>query len=355
MNTMTSPLRMFLLRGPGEAWRRVESHLEGRGTALPLPHRNAWAEETGKELRMAVALDHGGPRAALAFEVRRPRSLPGHECWHIHKFGSQGDPLSLLRLVGWLRDRASEGRCVVSLNVEAFALDDGELSRSEALLQALRFRRSDDAEAYTRTRILDVSKSDDALLSDMSSMGRRNVRKVRRSKVRLAPLREPSELRKMVSLLVETRRRTGGPVPTSRVESLFRVAARQPDLVRVVGMYDARDELVAFATGLFHGNHVSYGDGASTRESTAGLPLAYGLIWDLVAWARERGVTRLDLGGVPSTGSSDTEHLPGIGRFKRQLGGTEQEVGSAWRHIASPWRARFLDVIHSATGGFFGG
>jgi hypothetical protein len=342
-------LRMRVLEGPGESWRLVDQHLVRRGVVLALPHRASFAESRPGSTRLAVAFDGSGPRAAFAFEVRSPRALPGHQAWRVARLGTNGDPRALVQLLAWLRNAATDHGRVLWLDIEAFSLEARELRQLEAILAALRFEPAPAPEGYRRTRVLDLTRDEPTMLASMTAMGRRNLRKLSRLPYRVAPVVEAASVEAMRALVVETRRRTGGPIPHRSLAELVALAERHPDLARVEGLFDAEGRLVAFASGQWQGDHVSYGDGASTRVGP-GVPLGYGPIWGLVGWARVRGARRFDLGGVSGDETHEGDALAGIDAFKRQLGGAEQTVSSEWRHLAAPVRSRFVRTVGRALG-----
>ncbi len=118
---------------------------------------------------------------------------------------------------------------------------------------------------------------------------------------------------------------------------------RHPDLARLVGLFQSGvsgpNALLAFALCFFHGDHAQYVTAASTRESSLKIPLAYGVAWDLLCWAKSEGATWFDFGGITDGTQGDSaDLLGGISDFKRYFSKNVVEVGEEW--VLEPRRVR---------------
>lgn len=334
---------VIVLDRPGEEWRAVEAELTTAGTRMALQHRSAWAERYGDH-RLVVARDSQGvATAAFGVEVRPTRSLPGHRTLRVHHLGATGSRTGLQHALSALRDRVLHDRFAVQLDVATYSIPREPRAWLDDRLGELGFRRRERPESYIRTSLLDLRHDEAALLGRMSTMGRRNIRQIERRGLRIESLVDDQHLPRMNELVAETRTRTKGAVPRRSLAALLDLARTHPDLVRVVGLFPPDDDrLLAFASGLSHGDHVVYGDGASTRDPGSRGPLGYGLIWDLIRWSRERGAAWFDLGGITEgTTASHEDPLGGISDFKRQFRGAIGIVSEEWSFTPRPIRAAF--------------
>lgn len=334
----------------GDAWRAVELQRLADGTALPLHHRASWAERMGEHWLLVARDEAGHPRGSIALEVRRPRALPGHKFLRVHRLRANAPPDAIAALLGSLRELVAADPGILGVAVASQSVEPAENVFLAPLLAALGFTESAEPEGYLRTILLDLRRDDDALLRSMTSMGRRNVRKVLACDVDVETLTQREWLPAMEALLRETRSRTHGALPRRSLAGLLALANERPDLVQISGLVSRGErKLLAFATGLHHGDHASYGDGASTRSHASRLPLGYGPIWSLLGWARANGARWFDLGGIATAQpGGGPDPLAGITAFKRQFGGVERTVGAEWNYTPRPRRAAMAQGLGAA-------
>jgi hypothetical protein len=134
--------------------------------------------------------------------------------------------------------------------------------------------------------------------------------------------------------------RTGARPPQLDFRAIQRDATEGGESL-LAGVYwgtrEAPDDLVSFIWGRLHGDYASYDVGATERaDDLRNLPLAYPLILTLADWARRRGATWLDLGGVERPGVEADTRLQGITQFKRRFTKDEREVGIEFAMEPSP-------------------
>ena len=327
----------------GRDWRRCEDELTLAGVPLPLEHRWAWPSSGTR--RLLAALDAGGRcRAALALEERRTRALPGHCTWRVERTGAAAEPEALEATLVALAEMARSDRRVLRADVVIFARDERARGAFGLTLAGLGFERARDPEASPATSCVDLGPSPDELLGRFGTMARRNIRLAEKRPVELRAIHEEAHVAAMEALVRETRLRTGGAPPRRSLAALVELAATHPDLARIVGVF-AKDggRLLAFATGLCHGDHVSYADAASTRDTPVRMPLGYAPVWALMRWAQGVGASWFDFGGITAGSSGDeADPLGGISDFKRMFRGEIVTIADEWTLTPRPRRAAFV-------------
>jgi lipid II:glycine glycyltransferase (peptidoglycan interpeptide bridge formation enzyme) len=185
---------------------------------------------------------------------------------------------------------------------------------------------------------------DDAMLAAFGTSTRRNLRLIEKAPVRIAPIDSPLYAERIDYLAAAAVQRSGGLHVPRDWSTLIEVTARHPSLARLVGVFredrQGPDSLVAFAWGWMHGQRAEYRDGGSMREPDLKAPLAHGLVWDLMRWARAQGASSFDMGGVtPGRHADGSDALGGISEFKRGFGSTVVNVHEEWVLDATTLRA----------------
>jgi hypothetical protein len=333
---------------PGADWQRCERELEAAGVAVPLCHREARARTMGRHRLIAAHDARGRCAAAFAVEERQPRALPGHVLLRAERVGAAVDPPALAAAVEGLARWARDDRGVLGVDVVVFSRDPELRGVVGRQLAGLGFRRVREPQTYPHTSCVDLAGEEAALLSAFSGMARRNIRALEKRPVKLAPITDPRHVGAMQDLVRETRGRTGGEVPRRSLEALIELGRARPELARVVGVFAAADErLLAFATGLAHGDHVTYADAASTRNAPKGMPLGYAPVWDLMRWGKSIGARWFDFGGITTgtRGDGSGDRLAGISDFKRGFNGEVTPISDEWSLVARPGRAAFVKAV----------
>jgi lipid II:glycine glycyltransferase (peptidoglycan interpeptide bridge formation enzyme) len=125
----------------------------------------------------------------------------------------------------------------------------------------------------------------------------------------------------------------------------IRQAADDSSDIHLVGLFAVDDigsrRPLAFATAMLHGQVAEYAHAGSTRDPGVRIPLHYAPTWELMRWARSRGATAWDFGGVVDTGAPD-DAREGIDHFKFSFSEETRRVGSEWVLECSrlPWPLR---------------
>jgi lipid II:glycine glycyltransferase (peptidoglycan interpeptide bridge formation enzyme) len=78
------------------------------------------------------------------------------------------------------------------------------------------------------------------------------------------------------------------------------------------------------------------------------MPLTYGLMWDLILWAKGLGASFFDLGGITRREADSHDPREGISRFKRTFASRVEEVGVELVLEPNPAVAAISRTIRSA-------
>ena len=186
------------------------------------------------------------------------------------------------------------------------------------------------------TVVLDLGKSEEALLAEMKPKTRYNIRLAEKKGVRVYPA-PPSSLPRWYGLYRETAARDG--ISLHREEyyrSLFDMAATHPGpRPRLHLLFaEAEGRLVAGVIVAVFGIRAYYLYGAASNE-LRNYMASYALQWSAIRLAREEGARSYDLFGIPPR--DDPDHaMYGLYRFKTGFGGTILHRPGSWDYPLRP-------------------
>jgi lipid II:glycine glycyltransferase (peptidoglycan interpeptide bridge formation enzyme) len=204
----------------------------------------------------------------------------------------------------------------------------------EEKLGASGFRAVQDCRRYPKTIAINLLPDEKEILSSFHSTARRHIRAVSKNPVEVRPIIDQAYISRMRDLYRETMSRTGGGMRLHDWGACIEFSRKYPESSRLVGLFhkdaEAPEALLAFAWGCSHGNCAHYDAAASTRNTELRMPLAYGLVWDLIVWAKNNGATWFDFGGVTEGSFGSSDRLGGISDFKRYFSSTVLHIGGEW-------------------------
>lgn len=342
-----------VLRGHGVEFRRREAELLGQGVAVPFGSRLAATSLREFTPSVFVAILNSVDRCVGGFAVQaRPAQfLPGHRLLRIEQFGSS-IPIDAADavigcIVDWVRN---EGR-VLRLSVDVFSFDGNRRQTLARMLDEHGFRRAKRANGYTETLVIDLARSEDELFKSLHHSARRKIRQLEKHPLVICPVADVALSQRMNQLLHETYQRTGGSIPTRDWAARIELSRNNPELSRIVGLFrtdmTGPESLLAYAWGCHGGDHVFYSEAASTRDTgEQRIALAYGVMWDLILWAKRTGARVFDLGGVTRGTLTDEDPLGGISDFKRYFSQEVVQVREEWILDDHSWRASLAAAVH---------
>ena len=341
------------IRPRSDPWcASFEAALDAARIPVALTHRESWASRfgSGRSLFVGVTDEAGRPTYGCGVDVVALRSLPGHAVYRIQRFAYALDAAGIRSVLGAVTSYARARRTVVRVVVESFAGDSTAASNAEVAVTELGFTSRVPPQRYTRTLRLELPGTADTLFDSLPRTARRNLRAAQKSGLQLRRIEDPALAPSLAQIERDAFVRTGGHVAATDWPALIAYAREHPHLVHIVGLYaDAdgpRPDLLGFATGRSHGDHVEYASAGTVRRPGLKISLGYPLLWDVILWAQRIGASWFDFGGITSGSTGDAgDSLGGISDFKRHFGGDELEVGGEWGLPIGRVRSAVADAI----------
>lgn len=345
---------IVVLKGAAGERRQLERELLRSGTPLPFASRFAVASIAGYSAAAFVAvLDPQGNCAGGFAVLSRPAPLlRRHHLLRVEQFGSsipmEAADAAVAGMLEWVR----RDKRALRLSVDVFSFDEQRRQVLGRVLAGQGFRRAEHVNGYTETLVIDLAGSEEELFRSLHHSARRKIRQLEKQPVAIRLIDDPALSDRMNQLLVETFARTGGRIHARDWERRIALSCENPELSRIVGLFRTDttdpDSLLAFAWGCHGVDHVYYSEAASTR-ATDGLrvAVAYGLMWDLIVWAKRTGARVFDLGGVTAGKHTDEDPLGGISDFKRYFSQQALTVRDEWILDDLSWKASFVAAVHS--------
>jgi peptidoglycan pentaglycine glycine transferase (the first glycine) len=229
-------------------------------------------------------------------------------------------PDSCRALFDALRQQARAHHAIM-LKVEPDLLDTGI-----PLWAQHGFQPSGQAVQPRRTLLVDITGTEDEILSRMKSKTRYNIRVAERHGVQI-DVGQHSDLEAFAQLMAVTGERDAfGIHSAAYYDRAYTLFAPAGGVRLLMAAYEGQPiaGLMAFACG----SRAWYMYGASANEHRDKMP-NYALQWAAICWARSRGCHTYDLWGVPDEEERTLEAhfaerrdgLWGVYRFKRGFGG----------------------------------
>ncbi|WP_255767847.1 lipid II:glycine glycyltransferase FemX [Pseudarthrobacter sulfonivorans] len=192
-----------------------------------------------------------------------------------------------------------------------------------AAVAAAGFKPSSNTVLIPRTLILDLTRTDDELMADMSKSTRANIRKAMRSDVEFRKVQTAGELEQVLGIYHETAARAGFGI---HEDQYYRdIFANMGEGSPIIGAFDG-DRLLAFVW--------LSRSGATAFELYGGVSaegqkqrVNYGVKWAALRAMREDGCGRYDFNGLLNDGISD---------FKKQFAKHENMLIGTWEKPLSP-------------------
>lgn len=217
--------------------------------------------------------------------------------------------------LGTLRDIAEQEECVfVRLRPQLICT-----TTSLSLLAKLGLKKSPMHLHAEHTNIIDLTKSEDDLLTNMRRQTRYEVRRATKAGVCVSYSTDNQDVKDFCALQSATALRQHFVPPKQKfIEA--EVQAFKPDAIRIYRA-DLGDTLLAMALVVFYGKEVDYHQGAST-ESGRNIPGAYALQWQIIQDAKSNGFKRYNLFGIAPSGNKNHRYS-GVTTFKKGFGGED--------------------------------
>lgn len=170
------------------------------------------------------------------------------------------------------------------------------------------------------TRQVDLTKSEDALLSEMRKTTRYEIKKAIKLGIKITVSKNIADIDQFYSLQSQTAKRQGFVEFDKKfLTEQFAVFAEDNQALLLTAYLGKKKLAQAFV--IFYGEEADYHYGASTLDGRK-YPGAYLIQWEIVKEAKKRGMKRYNLWGVSPEG--ETNHrFYGVSVFKRGFGGED--------------------------------
>jgi hypothetical protein len=348
-------MRIEVLEGMTPARTRREQQLLDRGVPLPFASTGAAGRlsEYSPSIFLSVVDSADRAQAGFAVQLRRAPFIAGHSLLRIEEFGAsvpvETAAFAVAGLASWLKKNPR----VLRLSVDLFSFEAEQRRIFGELLAAHGFHRMKHVNGYTETLVTDLAPSEAELWAALHHSARRKIRQIEKHPLALRVVVDSRYSDRMNELLQATFARTGSAVPERNWSERIALSQQYPQLSRIVGLFrtdvEGPRDLLAYAWGCRSGDHVYYSEAASTRDTgEQKIALAYGVMWDLILWAKRSGARFFDFGGITVGSHADEQDpLGGISDFKRYFSQRMLTVREEWMMNRHTRRAALVAAVHS--------
>ncbi len=198
-----------------------------------------------------------------------------------------------------------------------------------------------------RCWILDITKSEEELLSGMRKSTRYEVKKSLKSDITIIESTDIKDLDKFYTLYNETSKRHGFVTHMSISEE-FGEYSKENELLMYLGYTGG--QLIASAIVLFYGGQAIYHHGASLSSK---IPVTYALQWKAIREAKRRGLSLYNFYGIAPE-NSPKHPWAGLTLFKKGFGGSEILYTHSRDYVVSAFYIipRTIDTIRRRLRGY---
>lgn len=200
------------------------------------------------------------------------------------------------------------------------------------------FRESANTVLIPRTLILDLTRSDDELMAEMSKSTRANIRKAMRSDVEFRKVKNDSELEQVLAIYHDTAARAGFGI---HEDQYYRdVFHNLGDASPIIAAFDG-EQMLAF-TWLSRSGATAFELYGGVSAEGQKQRVNYGVKWAALQSMREDGCSRYDFNGLLNDGISD---------FKKQFAKHENMLLGTWDRPLSPFYPAYATAMPLARKG----
>ncbi len=191
---------------------------------------------------------------------------------------------------------------------------------SVKLFKALGFRNAPMHLHAELTNQLDITKTEDELLSAMRKGTRYEIRKAQKIGVTISESINPDDIDMFYQIQMRTAKRQDFvPFTKNFLKNQFETFVKEKNAVLYSSFFE--DKLLSQAYVIFYGKEAVYHYGAST-DTGREYPGAYLLQWHAIQEAKKRNITRYNFWGVAP---SANHRFSNLSLFKRGFGGEDVE------------------------------
>lgn len=170
------------------------------------------------------------------------------------------------------------------------------------------------------TSQLDITKSEEELMTQMRKGTRYEIRKAIKENIKITASKDEKEIKKFYDLQIETaKRQKFVPFSYKFLHEQFKVFTENGNALLYKAEFE--NKLLAQAFVIFYGKETVYHYGASTDEGRR-YPGAYLIQWEAIKEAKKRGMIRYNFWGVAPE-NKQNHRFSGLSLFKRGFGGED--------------------------------
>lgn len=196
---------------------------------------------------------------------------------------------------------------------------------SETMTLPERWQKTDSTILIPQTLILDLNKTEEELLADISSKRRYDIRKSTKDVTRLEVEKGSEALEEVLRVYQATAKRAGFPL--HELQYYRDIATMLGDHSVIIGARDEKNELVAF-TWFAVSTEVAFELYSGITPEGQKLRANYALKWYAITRMKEWGVKQYDFNGLLNDGISD---------FKRSFASHDNLLIGTYEYPLSPW------------------
>jgi hypothetical protein len=197
-----------------------------------------------------------------------------------------------------------------------------------------------------RTRLLDLTQSEEALRAGLASGHRNLINGTERRGITIKRVKASEGLGLLDAMLTDTAKRAG---VSFFDRSYFKQMVESLGDIAKLYLAEAQGKPVAAALVYDWGGTRYYAHAGAFQDLNRQVKASVSLVWLLIINAKQNGAKRFDLWGVSPEG--DTDHrLAGVTRFKNAFGGTTVEYAGTWDIPLKPLKYRAYQTYRAIRG-----
>lgn len=172
---------------------------------------------------------------------------------------------------------------------------------------------------YRHTLVLDLTKSEEQLLTEMHKKHRYNIRVSEKHGVKIEICEDDEALTIFIKLFFKTVNRQGyfGRSP-EYYRTIWKTLKPMNKVKIAVAEYQGKP-LVAWM--LFLGEKTIYYPYGGSSVEHRNVMAANGLVWGIIKWAKQQGYEKFDMWGIDDPKSPEAQKQHGFSAFKTKFGG----------------------------------
>ncbi|MAE68728.1 MAG: peptidoglycan bridge formation glycyltransferase FemA/FemB family protein [Candidatus Peribacteraceae bacterium] len=267
----------------------------GQGNLWQSLEQKRYLEALGKEVRIYASQDDGQIRASALVII--DRTFGGYSTWDIPR-GPLGDGRT--ELLEKIMHDAKKDTCLALYFSPMRIIDYGRLSPRHIHCEA--------------TRIIDLTQSEEEILSQMKQKGRYNIKVAKKNEI---TIKESRDIDAFYDLVKKTGKRDGF---VSLSKKQYRAFLEHLPGSFLLLAYDKQTEPIAGVLSVVWGERLIYYYGASNHAERAKMA-PYLLQWESVRYGKGKGCTEYDLLGIAPPNAESDHPWSGISSFKEKFGG----------------------------------